>query len=63
MVKKLPSFYEYISYMYYCGGTIAGPFFEYKDFNNFINRTHSYENIPSTIVPTLIRFTTALGNL
>jgi len=32
LVEKLPSFYEYMGYMYYCGGTIAGPFFEYKDY-------------------------------
>jgi hypothetical protein len=42
LVEKLPSFYEYMGYMYYCGGTIAGPFFEYKDYTNFINRTNHY---------------------
>ena len=49
-----------MGYMYYCGGTIAGPFFEYKDYTNFINRTNHYSAIPTTIVPTLIRFATAL---
>lgn len=47
--------------MYYCGGTIAGPFFEYKDYTNFINRTNHYQAIPSTIIPTIIRFATAIG--
>ena len=60
LVEKLPSFYEYMGYMYYCGGTIAGPFFEYKDYTNFINRTNHYSAIPTTIVPTLIRFATAI---
>jgi lysophospholipid acyltransferase len=60
LVEKLPSFYEYMGYMYYCGGTIAGPFFEYKDYTNFINRTNHYSSIPTTIVPTLIRFATAI---
>jgi len=31
-IDKCPSFYDYLGYLYYCGGTIAGPFYEYKDF-------------------------------
>ena len=31
-IEKCPSFYDYLGYLYYCGGTIAGPFYEYKDF-------------------------------
>jgi len=38
LVEELPSFYDYMGFMYFCGCTIAGPFFEYKDFINFINR-------------------------
>jgi len=46
--------------MYYCGGTIAGPFFEFKDYINFIGRTGHYKDIPNTIVPTLTRFSHAV---
>ena len=61
LVEELPSFYDYLGYLYYCGGTIAGPIFEYKDYINFIQRTGHYKDIPSTIVPTLIRFSHACG--
>jgi hypothetical protein len=47
--------------MYFCGGTLSGPFFEYKDFDNFIHLNSHYKNIPSTIVPTLKRISAALG--
>jgi lysophospholipid acyltransferase len=60
LVEDLPSFYDYMGYMYYCGCTIAGPFFEYKDFINFINRKSHYANIPKTYIPTLIRFSQAI---
>jgi len=28
----IPSFFDYWSYMYFCGASISGPFYEYKDF-------------------------------
>ena len=55
LVEELPSFYDYLGYMYYCGGTITGPFFEYNDFINFIYRKGHYSNIPSTYIPAIKR--------
>lgn len=63
MIEKLPSFLDYLGYMYYCGGTIAGPFFEYKDYINFIRCEGNYKMIPSTIIPTLKRVSHAICNL
>jgi|LauGreDrversion4_2_1035121.scaffolds.fasta_scaffold344216_2 hypothetical protein len=60
LIEELPSFYDFLGYMYYCGGTIAGPFFEYKDYIQFIQRTGHYSNIPSTIMATLRRFSHAV---
>lgn len=60
MLEQLPSFYDFLGYMYYCGGTIAGPFFEFKDYINFIGRTGHYKDIPNTIVPSLTRFSHAV---
>jgi D-alanyl-lipoteichoic acid acyltransferase DltB (MBOAT superfamily) len=60
LIEELPSFYDYIGYIYYCGGTIAGPIYEYKDYSNFINKTGCYSYIPNTVVPTLIRFSHAV---
>jgi lysophospholipid acyltransferase len=59
-VEELPTFFDYLGFMYYCGGTIAGPPFEYKDYINFIQRKGHYANIPNTIVPTLIRLSHAI---
>jgi len=42
-------FLEYLSYMYYCGSTLCGPNFEYKDFVNFIELKENYSKIPPTI--------------
>jgi hypothetical protein len=48
-------FLEYLSYMYYCGSTLCGPNFEYKDFVNFIELKENYSKIPPTISATTIR--------
>lgn len=45
--------------MYFCGGTIAGPFYEYKDYKNFMEKKEHYSSIPSTFIPTLIRLSHA----
>ena len=31
-VEEIPSFFEFISYLYFCGAAISGPFYEFKDF-------------------------------
>ena len=31
-VEEIPSFFDFISYLYFCGAAISGPFYEYKDF-------------------------------
>ena len=47
--------------MYYCGGTISGPFFEYVDFIQFIEKKGHYKSIPSTIIPTIKRVAVAFS--
>ena len=48
--------------MYFCGATIAGPFFEYKDYINLIEKKEEYQKIPSTVLPALKRLFTAFCN-
>ena len=36
-IKEMPTFLQFIGYLYNSGCTLAGPFYEYKDYNNFIN--------------------------
>ena len=31
-IEDVPSFFDFLSYMYFCGAAISGPFFEFKDF-------------------------------
>ena len=31
-VEKMPSFFDFMSYLYFCGAAISGPWYEYKDF-------------------------------
>lgn len=35
-VVKMPSVMEMLSYSYFCCGCLVGPFFEYRDYINFI---------------------------
>ena len=55
-IKKLPSILELASYSFFCCGCICGPFFEYTDFINFMERKGHYAKTPSTIIPSIIRF-------
>ena len=31
-ITATPSFFSFISYLYFCGAAISGPFYEFKDF-------------------------------
>lgn len=36
-IKKLPSLFEYFSYIFFGPSAVCGPSFDYKEFNDFIN--------------------------
>ena len=36
-VEELPSFLDFMAYIYFCGASISGPWYEYRDFNDMIN--------------------------
>lgn len=55
-MTRLPNVLELLSYVFFCSGCIVGPFFEFADYINYIERKGRYENIPLTFVPSLIRF-------
>ena len=42
-----------ISYVWYANTAALGVFFEFSDYKRFIERTHEYEKVPSTILPSL----------
>ena len=55
-MQEVPSFFDFMSYLYYCGAAISGPWYEYKDFKQLIHKEGDFKEIPSTILPALTRF-------
>jgi len=51
-----PSLLEFSGYTFFVGGAICGPWFEYKDYIRFIEKTGEYTNTPFPLIPTLVRF-------
>ena len=47
MIKEF-SLLEFLSYIYFFPSCLMGPFFEYKDFIDFINEKGDYKEIPDT---------------
>lgn len=45
-LSKIPSFIELFSYSAYPGSSVIGPFFEFKDYINFIELKDRYASIP-----------------
>ena len=31
-IEEIPSFFDFMAYLYFCGAAISGPFYEFKDF-------------------------------
>lgn len=55
-IEKLPSVIEVLSYVYFPGACIAGPFFEFADYKRFIEKKERFADIPNPILPSLKRF-------
>lgn len=45
-LERLPNILEYFSYIYFIPGCVVGPFFEYKDYENFMYNKGDY-NCPN----------------
>ena len=45
-INRIPSFVELLSYILYPGTCYVGPFFEFKDYIDFIEERNGYTNIP-----------------
>ncbi len=55
-VVEMPSLIQFLSYVFYSGGCLMGPFFEYSDYIKFIERTGHYAEMPlNTIIPSIVR--------
>ncbi|EAR97515.2 membrane-bound O-acyltransferase family MBOAT protein (macronuclear) [Tetrahymena thermophila SB210] len=51
-IQKLPNIFSFFSYINFLGSAIAGPTFDYYEFDNFINLKNGYANIPHPILDT-----------
>ncbi|KAL4446431.1 hypothetical protein ABPG74_001172 [Tetrahymena malaccensis] len=51
-IQKLPNIFNFFSYINFLGSAIAGPSFDYYEFDNFINLKNGYSNIPHPIMDT-----------
>lgn len=60
-VEEMPSFFDFMAYLYFCGAAISGPFYEFKDFQQMMAREGDFKDVPSTLVPGLKRFAHAWG--
>ena len=58
-IEQVPSFFDFMSYLYFCGAAISGPWYEYKDFKQMISKEGDFKDIPSTVKPALLRFVQA----
>lgn len=47
----LPDYLTYIGYVFFLPACLIGPVFEFRDYEDYLNRKGDYENIPSTIKP------------
>jgi lysophospholipid acyltransferase len=52
-LDRLPSYLEFQSYIHFPGSCIIGPFFEYKDYRDFIKLANNYANMPMHYWPIL----------
>ena len=55
-IEEIPSFFDFISYLYFCGAAISGPWYEYKDFKQMINKEGDFKDVPSTWKAAITRF-------
>lgn len=66
-LQRLPSLQEFFSYLFAAGNLLAGPFFEAKDYLDYIERKGAWDEsdpakrIPNPLLPGLLRFLKALA--
>jgi lysophospholipid acyltransferase len=46
--EDVPTLFEFLSYLYFVGSCISGPWFEFGDFNDLIKRQGEFKDVPST---------------
>lgn len=62
-VVHLPDFLTYVGFMFFLPASLVGPCFEFRDFDDYINRKGDYEKTPSTLKAVLYEFRTFIISL
>ena len=62
-VEETPTLFDFIAYMNFAGGSISGPWYEYKDLMMLYRKEGHYEKIEevSTFKPGFVRFLQGWG--
>ncbi|KAI9015036.1 MBOAT, membrane-bound O-acyltransferase family-domain-containing protein [Gaertneriomyces semiglobifer] len=59
-IRKLPSLTEFLGYVFFFGGFLVGPAFEFNDYRKLVNAEPPFDNIPSPIRPAIRTTVSAL---
>ena len=59
-VKEMPSFMDLLGYTFNTPSCVAGPFFEFRDYEDWIKLEGDYKNLPDTVKPGCKRMGTSL---
>jgi len=51
---------ELFGYNYFIASCLFGPYYEYNDYVNYIHSSNDYSNMPSTLLPAILRFLAVL---
>jgi len=60
-LTNCPSILEFYSYIFSAGNLLSGPFFEAKDYFDYVNRRGGWTNLPNPTAAGLYRFMKALA--
>ncbi|KAI8587860.1 MBOAT, membrane-bound O-acyltransferase family-domain-containing protein [Geranomyces variabilis] len=52
-IRKMPGLIEYLGYIFFFGGFLVGPSFEFVDYKRFIENQPPFDKRPSSFVPTI----------
>lgn len=52
-IEKIPNFFQYISYIYFFPSSVTGTSFDFRDYQNFIEREGRFKKIPNSLIPSL----------
>eukprot|EP00884_Botryococcus_braunii_P000668 jgi/Botrbrau1/10601/Bobra.0358s0020.1 len=64
-IRTMPSFLEFLSYSWAAGNLLSGPFFEFSDYKDYINRQGLWDPkaarpMPNPVIPGLLRLLKAV---